>query len=240
MCRADRPGRDASVSRVPRSVPRRVPRSVPPHKGTQRPLGSSLEAASGFSFLPFSLLALLPGARAGGVGLGRLTAWGTSPSVKWGRAGNKKLGRNPGVGSGEREGPGRDQGRGGGWGRAQKCPPLPKLGLWGPAHRGQVHQVTRHTQPEFWQKQTGHLLPTAPTRKRPQMSRWRRSPRAPTRSARERNGPEEPSGKPHPALAAASLRPLLRPWKMVRSRRWRWKTRGVRSRLLRERRRTLH
>lgn len=52
-------------------------RSVPPQKGTQRPLGSSLEAASGFSFLPFSLLALLHAARAGGVGLGRLTAWGT-------------------------------------------------------------------------------------------------------------------------------------------------------------------
>ena len=87
----------------------------------RRPLGSSLEAASGFSFLPFSLLALLPGARAG-VSLGRLTAWGTSPSVKWDRVDNKKSGRNPGVGSGEREGPGRDQKRGGGWGRAQKCP----------------------------------------------------------------------------------------------------------------------
>lgn len=120
------------------------------------------------------------------------------------------------MGSGGREGPGgpgRDLGRGGGRGRAQKCPPLPKLGLWGPAHRGQVHQVTRHTQPELWQKQTGHLVPTAPPRKRPQISRWRRSLRAPPRSPREGNGPEEPSWKPHPALAApaaASLRPLLR------------------------------
>lgn len=42
------------------------------------------------------------------------------------------------------------------------------------------------------------------------MSRWRRSPGAPPRSPRESHGPEEPSWKPHPAPAAASLRPLLR------------------------------
>ena len=86
------------------------------------------------------------------MGLGRLTdprARGTSPSVKGaevsaGQSGQHEVRQEPG-GAGEGRfwrgaggGEGREVlaglGRGGGHGRTQKCPPLSKLWLLGPAH----------------------------------------------------------------------------------------------------------
>ena len=73
--------------------------------------------------------------------------------------------------------------------------PFPSSGFW--AQPTEVKFTESRGKPAT-------CFPTSPPRRRPQISRWRRSLRAPPCSPRQSNGPQEPFWKLHPAQAAGA------------------------------------